>query len=430
VLHTQQNNNSDIELEKAILGAAIINNDIAIEVASRLKPSHFTETKTKAIHKALKHLMNEKSEISRITINNALKQLNEVNPVPLPYLADITQHSHAINEIKGYISTLDEYRYLRGIKILANDLNNSLRYDNKTAIAEITQTITKAETFQGLAVASDWMTELNKSRNDWKDIDLDELEHWAYPDLKKFIPIPFPGGKLISVAGTTGTGKTAFMLNNAIHLASLGVNVVYFSLEMSKTAMGRRAVKYLTGHDPIHAKTENPIAKSAVEKNMDKLAALPLEIRDERDIDKLEGCLFSRVKSDTKTVIFIDYLGLLTIGGQKGSLYEKVTALTTRLKKIAMSFEIDIIVGVQFNRSVGKEKRQGQLYDLRDSGSIEQDSDEVLILDRPNMRDEDKISTGIEKAKVIIAKNREGITGEIDIGWDNQKATYVNWADY
>ena len=229
------------------------------------------------------------------------------------------------------------------------------------------------------------------------------------------------GGDMIVLAGSTGCGKTCFMLNLAIEIAKQGKTVDIFSLEMPKNQLVQRIACNETGVDAKKFRsfslTNADIKKLQDYLNNDfkklKINVYPKQKVSIAEIERIE----KKSKSD---IIFIDYLGLIE-GDKRLGRYDRFSEISRTIKLMAMTVNKPVIALHQLNREfMQRENKEPQLSDLRESGQIEQDSDMVWFVYRPGMFDE-KVSK--LTMRFILAKNRHGDQSKIDLlmNGDNQK---------
>ena len=230
---------------------------------------------------------------------------------------------------------------------------------------------------------------------------------------------------LILIGARPAMGKTSFALNIARNVAvNAKKKVVFFSLEMGKEQLAQRILstearvegrKLRTGEltdDDWQRIAEATVTLSRAELYFDDTANITVpemkaRVRKMRDVD----------------CVIIDYLQLMTGTKRTESRVQEVSEITRSLKLMAKDLRIPVITCSQLSRSTeGRGKsHKPQLSDLRESGSIEQDADIVLMLYRESYYDSEKDETVVvdnDKAEVIIAKNRHGGTGEVDLHWN------------
>lgn len=224
------------------------------------------------------------------------------------------------------------------------------------------------------------------------------------------------GGDMITLAGSTGCGKTCFMLNLAVGIAKQDKTVDIFSLEMTKNQLIQRIACAETG---IDAKKFRMFTLTNAELNKLKkyvttsLKELKINIYPKQKVTISE---IERIEKKSKSdIILIDYLSLIE-GDRRLSRYDRFSEISRTIKLMAMTTNKPVIALHQLNREfMQRDNKEPQLSDLRESGQIEQDSDMVWFVYRPGLFD-NKISSSIFKFKV--AKNRHAETGSIEMIMD------------
>lgn len=234
----------------------------------------------------------------------------------------------------------------------------------------------------------------------------------------------FDGGDLVILAARPSVGKTAFLLQMARGASAKDNKCLIFSLEMTKAQLGKRVLLSTGEVTPLQMFSES-VNWEAFERAVAKTAGGNIYINDvARNINEICSTITMYHQLGKCDIAFIDYLQLMTLPSDRNSnMSQLVGKLTSELKRCAVRNNIPIVVLSQLNRSSASEKRSPQLYDLRDSGSIEQDADRVLMLERPEKLEEGNF------VDMWIRKNRNGKAGDICIhfkGDDN----YSNFEEY
>jgi replicative DNA helicase len=256
-------------------------------------------------------------------------------------------------------------------------------------------------------------------------------------------------GELLIVAARPSMGKTAFALNLAEQVAFGGqphapggaqTPVGFFSMEMSRQSVTQRVLCAHSGVDS-HKMRKNLLGKedfSRLAQSCGQLAEAPIFIDDTPGLTVmlLRAKARRMVQQHRIRCLFIDYLQLMTApSAAKESRQAEVSAISRGIKALARELEIPIVCLSQLNR--GAEQREGhrpRMADLRESGSIEQDADVIMLLHReeyyhqhePGWANENPDKCGV--AEVIIAKQRNGPTGTVDLTWDASTTRFKNLA--
>lgn len=219
----------------------------------------------------------------------------------------------------------------------------------------------------------------------------------------------FNVGNLVILAARPSVGKTAVMLQLARAAASAGKAVNLFNLEMTNTELAQR---FLCATEHI---TPLQMARADIDWQMFEIASSsftskPIYMSDSLfSEDEIIANIILNVKAGKCGIAFIDYLGLVELADSKATLANSIASFTKRLKKTAKECKIPIVLLCQLNRLSASEKRAPQLYDLKDSGAIEQDADIVLMLERASGDLDDK------EVNMWVRKNRQGKAGEVKV---------------
>ena len=211
----------------------------------------------------------------------------------------------------------------------------------------------------------------------------------------------FEAGNLVIIAARPSVGKTALALHLARTMAEDGKRVLFFSLEMTATELTKRLC---LGTGRVRAKDfrrEAPNWQSIEDagKTFDKLQVFVDDTS--RRLEDIRAALVLENSRRGLDVAFVDYLGLVQSGkDERIPQYLKIAAITGQLKQLAKELQIPVILLCQLNRDAAKEDRDPELYDLRDSGAIEQDADIVIMLDTENEES--------RRLTAFVKKNRNG----------------------
>ena len=248
-------------------------------------------------------------------------------------------------------------------------------------------------------------------------------------------------GQLVVAAGRPGSGKTAFALNIASHVAiELAKPVLVYSLEMTNQELLFRLIcsKGSVDSSRLRRGQLDQGEMGRIVNAATHLQKAPLYINDNSrlDIQSLRSSVRRMVKEKGIELVVVDYLQLLTVEGFKEDRTREVTMISGALKAIAKEMKIPVLVASQLNRGV--EQRQGakgdskpRLSDLRESGSIEQDADVVMLLHRRILHQTDASTESGEpdnSADLIIAKQRSGPTGDLKLTFLGQYTRFENAA--
>lgn len=421
-----------LELEEAILGAIMIDKDAADEVFNILKPEYFYSEINKIVFKAISSLYKEKKQIDILTVRDELvkaKKLSEIggalyltkltgrvaSATHAEFHARIIKQKFTQRELIRYSDELsnkcyDDVEDVDDILQFADNFiekTNEIMHENKTktltAIIKETANIiaTRIENYQNkkLTGVNTGFNDLNKITNGWQK------------------------GKLIIIAARPSVGKSSLIHNNIfklceeISLYRLEEEIILISLEIADTDITQKLVLNDTDilADNFEAGNINPKEAEIIKKSFEKIENYNLTIID--DIFEIHEIIieckllkkqFAKAGKKIKA-IFIDYLQLMKITGlnKTSNKNNEISEITRLLKLFAKEIKCPVILLSQLNREVDKRGagRSPQLSDLRDSGSIEQDADVVILLHRPGKDNPEEPQNEIE---LLIKKHRNG----------------------
>lgn len=218
----------------------------------------------------------------------------------------------------------------------------------------------------------------------------------------------FNAGNLVILAARPSVGKTAIMLQMAKAAALHGKAVNLFNLEMTNTELAQRFLFSTELITPVQM-ARGEIEWTAFESASAQFASKPIYLNDSASTaDEIIARIMLNVQAKKCDIAFIDYLGLISIGS-KAPLHQAIAETTKRLKQTAKICKIPIVLLCQLNRASASENRSPMLYDLRDSGSIEQDADIVLMLERASTSEDGR------DVSMWIRKNRQGKAGDYKV---------------
>lgn len=235
---------------------------------------------------------------------------------------------------------------------------------------------------------------------------------------------------MIVIGARPAVGKTSFMTNILLNIANSGTPVGMFSLEMSKVQILERIMFGQSGINAAALRQGKKLSthqQGAFTSAVRKVKSLPFFVDDRPAlrIDQIQATARRMVADHGVKCIGVDYLQLANPTGHMASREREVSEISAGLKALAKELNIPVLVLAQLNREVekraGKDAGVPRVSDLRDSGSIEQDADQIMLLYRPFTTDKDADQ---EEAKVIVGKNRFGETGHINLKWDAAATTY------
>jgi replicative DNA helicase len=442
------------ELEEAVLGALMLEKDALSIIGDTLKPESFYVPANALIFQAIQNLAKHSKPIDVMTVIEQLKHdgtLEEaggvsfiarlsqkvVSTAHLDYHARIVAQKHLARELISFSSNLANMAFDE-----TNDVDD-LMQEAEESLFKITQQNIKKDVTHIYPVLSDAIQKIREASN--RPDGTSGLET-GFKKLDK-ITQGWQNGDLIIIAARPAMGKTAFVLSMVKNMAiKYNTPVAVFSLEMPNIQLGNRLivnVTEITG-DKIRSGRLAQHEWHQLDSKITDLYDAPIYVDDTASLSVFELRSKARrlVKEHGVKCIFIDYLQLMNASGMmsyNSSRENEVSTISRNLKGLAKELDIPIIALSQLNRRVedrtgsGKDGspsvRLPQLSDLRESGAIEQDADIVCFIHRPEKYGilEDEHTNDLRgKAIIIIAKHRNGQTGEFTLDFVGEFARFQN----
>jgi replicative DNA helicase len=230
----------------------------------------------------------------------------------------------------------------------------------------------------------------------------DDFVPTGYKTLDQWLRGGIRPGEIMVVGGRPGQGKTALGVNIGIRAASLGYPVAMLSIEMSETEIARRMRAYYGC--PMNATQQDEMVS---EQANERLNGLPFKIVDLSSgrLSDIQSHVRTLARRDGVRMFVLDYLQLVKAGKNGGEEYQRITLASQAMKQMAREYGVAMLVLAQVNREGGKREKP-TMNDLKGSGSIEQDADQILLIHNPQ---------GCDAPELILAKHRNGRTGRIAV---------------
>ena len=431
----------DNNAERSVIGSMLIDRDAISEVSAILNKEDFYNTQYGIIYDAIVELYNEGKPVDEVILGEKLREKNAPEEIcGLEFLGDILASVPTSAFAKSYAEIVRDKSYLRKL-IKLSDLTSKLAYEGSDTVDSIMEG-TESDMFKlmqqrsgttdfahikdvivdvigGIEDAAQTKGKINGLRTGF--IDLDNMLTGLH------------GGELILVAARPSMGKTAFVLNIAHHVAvKEKVPVVLFSLEMGREQLGTRLVAVDSMVDAKNLKTGDisdgdwtKIIQSA-----DDLAGVNIFIDDNSSITMPELRTKCRKLKQTEGIglIIIDYLQLMSPSGKVESRQQFISDVSRSLKTLARELNVPVIALSQLNRAADtRPDHRPVLADLRESGAIEQDADVVMFIYRDEYYNKEK-SEKPGVAEIIIAKQRNGAVGPVELAWLSRYTKFANLA--
>lgn len=418
------------EQEQSVLGALMRNNQ-AVDAIGDLKAEHFFSLTHRAIFKAIMELVMANQPADVITVYDKL-QGQGLESADLKYLNAIAQSTPSAANIRRYVAIVRDRAIKRGLVDLAHQTIDEAQHSPKEAGELVNEFSTQLEKLAQADAQGE--PELAADALSAHVTMIDERHHGAdslaiatgLTDLDRALNGGMRPGWLVVLAARPKMGKTALALNIANYVASTGVAEV-LSLEMTKPELHNRNLASIGGialqrlNDP-KLMTEEDF--SHLTGAIKKIGSLRLYLDDEAGLTLLRVAAKARQvkrKAGRLDLLVVDYLQLMNGPGDNRNA--QIETITRGLKNLAKDLECPIVLLSQLNRKLEERQNKRPLpSDLRDSGSIEQDADVVILLYRDEVYNPDSPDKGICEANVAL--NRHGPTKVVPLTYVGENVRF------
>lgn len=426
------------DAEQALINAMLVDTDKIVEIAAIVTKDDFYYGEYGLFFEAMVALSNEDKPVDLLTVSSKLKQMGAPESIcNMEYVRDIIGGFSIAANAEEYAQEVRDLATLRKV-IKFTEKTTELCYAGKTQVEDLLNN-TEKELF-------DIIQRRNKG-DDYTPINeiipsvLDTIEASSKREGKiTGVPTGFidldekltglHAEELILIAARPAMGKTAFALNIAQNVAMKSrIPCVVFSLEMSKEQLATRLMAMDSMVDSQMIRT-GQLADSDWEKLIDstgRVADMPMYIDDTPGITIPElrsKCRKLKQQADIGLII-IDYLQLMSGSGRRESRQQEISEISRSLKILAKELKVPIIALSQLNRAAdSREDHKPVMSDLRESGAIEQDADVIMFIYRDDYYNKESTKPGI--ADIIVAKQRNGSTGPVELVWLGKYTKFGN----
>ena len=427
----------DIEAEKSVLGAMLLSKDAIADVTEGLRADDFYRPNHEAIFNAIIELYGHGEPADAVTVAAQLERTGELERVGgRVYLIDLMQSVSIAANAGHYAQIVHDKATLRRL-VEASMKISQLGYQGAGEVPDIVDAAQQA-----IYEVSDINTSDDyQSLKDLLEPTIDEMEAiQSHDDAMSGVPTGFAeldeltnglhAGQMIIVAARPAVGKSTLALDLARSAAvKNGLTTVYFSLEMGKTELVMRLLSAEAGVPLNHIRNGRMSEDDwqRIVRKTGHVQEAPLFIDDSPNLTMMEirsKARRLRQRNDLRLVI-IDYLQLMSSGRKVESRQLEVSEFSRQIKLLAKELQIPVIALCQLNR--GPEQRNDKkpmLSDLRESGSLEQDADVVILLHREDAYDRDSPRAG--EADFIVAKHRNGPTATVTTAFQGHYSRFVD----
>ncbi len=429
----------DVDMERALLGALLLNQNAMYEVADTVAVDSFYAGKHRTIFDAMLSLHSKGEPIDVVTVSGKLKERKQLSDIGgAAYLSELANSAASPGSARHYAQGVQTKFVLRSLIDAAARINE-LGFTEDREIEGILDEaqaavfgVSNAPMLQNFTAIKDELAEA------WE-----RLEHLQkHQGAMRGIPTGFAQldnmlaglqkSDLVILAARPSMGKTALALDIARQTATKhGTAVGIFSLEMSSQQLVDRMLAAQAGVNSWRLRTGKISKDDEYERLQEGIAVLseaPIYIDDKPGSTVMSmRSIARRLKMEKDLgLIIIDYLQLITPTGAKSSdsMVQQVTEISRALKGMARELDVPVLALSQLSRAIEQRRGRPRLSDLRDSGSIEQDADVVMFIHREDKMNSDMGASKTNVAEILIEKHRNGPVGKIELLFDEEKTTF------
>ena len=429
-----------LEAEQAVLGSMLIDGRCINEVVGLVRPDDFYLQTNREIYETIYEMFSYSQPIDPVTVLDKMRERGVFDEQNSPkYLMQLMEITPTAANVKQYAQIVRDKSLLRGLSTAASDIVDTV-YEGVGTAQDILEAAEKrifairrgnaADSLEHVGTillkVYDRLAELAKS-----DSDISGLST-GLRDLDKFIS-GLNNSDLMLLAARPGMGKTSMALNIALNVAKKypKKTVAFFSLEMSKQQLVTRLIsnESFVDNNKLVTGRLDPEDWSKIGLASTVLNQTDLRVDDNPSLTVAEMNAKCR-RLENLGLVIIDYLQLMTAAGGPvkyggENRQQVVSDISRSLKIMAKELNVPVVCLSQLSRAnESRQDKRPMLSDLRESGAIEQDADEVLFLYREDYYNKETEKQNV--AECIVAKNRHGETGTVELQWLPQFTTFAD----
>lgn len=423
------------EAEEATLGACLTNPNVYFAIVGLLESTDFFLLRHQWIWEAIKRIVARGDDYDYLTVAEELRSAGHLEQVGgIAYLLQLVNNTPSSSMGQTYAKLVARAATRRRLLVAADEirelaLNEEINLEMVTEQSERSMLAAIGQTDAAHTVT--FKSAVHEILDHVEGVIMGEKEFAGLPTGFRDIDNLLKGlkrGSLTYVAARPGMGKSAFLLNVAVHLAKLGVRVLFWSGEMGAMENASRVISAEIGISSARL-MEGKLDARGYERLVEaagRVAELPLYIDTTAAItpQQLRSLITKHKIQHGIDLLICDYVQLMKVPGQTNRVQE-VSEISMTLKEMAMRFNFPVMAAAQLSRAC--EQRQDKrpvLSDLRDSGQLEQDADVVMFIYRDEVYND--MTERPNEADIIVAKHRQGPTDTLTLYFDKTVTRFVN----
>ncbi|MFH1246315.1 MAG: replicative DNA helicase [Candidatus Liptonbacteria bacterium] len=427
----------NLEAEQSVLGSILIDKNSIHRVADLLVADDFYMPAHEIIYRTIIDLYERRKPIDIMSVTNSLKEKKLLQDIGgSSYLADLTNQVTTTSHVDHYAQIVKEKKILRDLIRASGEITENAFGE----VEEFEDLIDNIEQ-KILAISQKSLPQNFVAIKEELKIAYERIEKLhAHKDAIRGVPTGFQGldnllsglqkSDLIVLGARPSLGKTSLALDIARNAANRGFKVGLFSLEMSREQLIDRLISAESGVSLWKLRTGRITDEGdfqLIQSSLDKLASVSIFIDDTASPTIMQmRAMARRLQVEFGLdLLVIDYLQLIVPRRNSDNMVQQVTEISRGLKALARELNIPILALSQLSRAVDqRDDKRPKLHDLRESGSIEQDSDVVMFIYRKDRERTDVAPEDQNTAEIIVAKHRNGPLGVVELKFDPEHTSF------
>ena len=431
----------DPQAEQSVLSAMLLSPDAFQECLLEVTDSDFYIPSNRVVFQTMRKLFDNNQPVDPVSLADALKSEGQLERVGgMGFLLDLANAPFALTSWRRHVEIMRRDATLRQM-IAASAQISALAFDAPEDTKEVVDqaermllSVTDRGVRSSYSTLQEIMEQLYNDLGEQAENGSDTMGvETGFPGLDSRL-LGLRGGQMVVIGARPGVGKTSFCLNLAVNAAEAGATVALFSLEMSKVEIAQRllSARALIRLTDIRSANIKPNQWPQILEATEDLRNLDILIDDTpgTTVTEIRAKARRMLHNKPNGIVIIDYLQLLSTpagASRNDNRATLVGEMSRGIKIMAKDLDVPVVALSQLNREVeGRTGKRPQLSDLRESGSIEQDADIVILLDRSSTPEEaerkDRPDEGI--TQFIIAKNRSGPLATVDMRFDAENIKF------
>ena len=430
----------NLEAEQSVLGSILIDKDAITKIADTLVAEDFYQPSHEKIYEAMIELFERRQPLDVLSVSNRLKERGILKEIgSSSYLAELTNQVPTASHIAAYAKIVKEKKILRDLIRASAEITEDIFRDPGEVEDLLDNVEQKILAISQRSVSQNLIHIRDELKNAYDRIE--RLHRGESPF--RGVPTGFDGldgllsglqkSDLIVLGARPSLGKTSLALDIARNVGLHSkLPVGFFSLEMSREQIVDRLISS-ESQVPLWrlrtGKIHNDAEFEMIQYALDRLAVAPIFIDDtpSPNIMQIRSMARRLQIEHGLELLVVDYLQLIQPRSGLENMVQQVTEISRGLKALARELKVPVLALSQLSRAVDqRDNKQPRLSDLRDSGSIEQDSDVVLFIHR---KESNRLDAPLEDqniTQVIISKHRNGPLGSVELKFDTERASFKN----